>query len=174
MKWVVRILAALAGLLLLAVVTIYAMGHRSGAGHIHASAEIQATPGQLWPWINDGDRLKQWVSWLVEVKSDGSKRTLVMKDENNGGMLMQIDGAITESMPPRKLALKLSAMGEFEGDQSYQLTDLGNGRTRIEVNNSYHLNNAFANFMEPLITTAAQKKMDSDVASLKRAVEAAH
>ena len=177
MKWVWRIGGGFLGLLLLCIVAIFLMGHRSGAGHIHASVEIDATPEQIWPWLNEPDKLKQWVSWLVDVRgwdprssSVGMKRVWVMKDENNGGMLMEIEGACTEYSPPRRLALQLSAGGAFDGQQSYQLSDLGNGRTRVDIDSSYRFAQWFANFMEPLVTPAAQKKMDGDIARLKSAV----
>jgi len=177
MKWVWRIGGGFLALLLVCVVAIYLMGRRSGAGHVHASIEINATPEQIWPWLNEPGKLKQWVSWLVEVRDGegqsagvGAKRVWVMKDENNGGMLMEIDGTTTEYAPPRRLSLQLSSSGAFDGRESYELSDLGNGHTRVDIDGRYRYAQWFANFMEPLITPAAQKKMDGDIARLKSAI----
>jgi len=51
-----------------AVVTLLILGQRKDAGHMHGSIEIAASPQQLFPWLVEGDKLKQWVSWLVEVR----------------------------------------------------------------------------------------------------------
>jgi hypothetical protein len=135
---------------------------------------------QIFTWIDDGDKLKQWVSWLVEVKyPDPQKvhglrasRVWVMKDENNGGMLMQIVGKCSEYAPPSRMTVQLSdTQAIFDGEQSYRLVDLGNGRTRMEVHSRFHYSQWFANLMEPLITPAAEKKMVADAARLKFLVE---
>jgi len=180
MKWLKWIAIVLAVLLIVPLVTLLVLGHRANAGHANASAEINASPEQLWTWIDDGDKLKQWVSWLVDVKypdpqqphGAGSTRILVMKDENNGGMLMQIAGKCSEYAPPSHMTVQLAdSEGMFDGEQAYQLVDLGNGRTRLEIHWHYHFSQWFANLMEPVITPQAEKKMVGDVARLKSLVE---
>jgi uncharacterized protein YndB with AHSA1/START domain len=172
MKWVFRIAGGLILVILLGAATLLVIGHRTGAGHIHASADLPGSPAAVWPWIDEGDKLKQWVSWLVEVRdwkapAVGGKRVWVMKDENNGGMLMQIDSTCTEYAPPARLSVQLSSAGSFDGQQTYRLTDLGNGQTRLEVDSSFHFSSWFASLLEPLITPQAEKKMLGDVARLK-------
>ena len=132
MKWMLRIGAGLAGILLLAVVVLFAMGLRADAGRAHASTEIVASRDQVWAWVDDPDKLKQWISWLVEVRTDpahptgiGAKRVLVMRDENNGGQLMEIEGTIREYARPQRLSMQLSSGGAFDGDSTYSLADLG-------------------------------------------------
>lgn len=178
MKWLKRIGLVLAAVIVLPVLTLLLMGHRSGAGHVQVSTEIQATPDQLWPWIEEGARLKQWVSWLVEVKAwapqqpgVGAKRVWTMRDENNDGYLMQIEGTCTDYAPPIRLGLHLAVPGEFDGVQQYRLTDLGGGRTRLVVESQYHFTDRFAQLMEPLITPSAKKKLSGDIARLKSLVE---
>ena len=68
MKWLKWIGIVLAALLILPVVTLLILGQRKDAGHLHGSIEIAASPQQLFPWLVEGDKLKQWVSWLVEVR----------------------------------------------------------------------------------------------------------
>jgi uncharacterized protein YndB with AHSA1/START domain len=178
MKWVKRIGIVLAAVVVLPVLTLVIMGQRSGAGHLRTSTEIQATPDQLWPWVEDGARLKQWVSWLVEVKAwdppqpgVGAKRVWTMRDENNDGYLMQMEGICTEYAPPTRLTMHLAVKGAFDGTQQYRLTDLGGGRTRLEVESQYHFTDRFAQLMEPLITPSARKKLVGDIARLKSLVE---
>jgi len=180
MKWLKWIGIVVAALIILPLVTLLVLGHRSGAGTLQASIEMNASPEQVWAWIDDGDKLKQWVSWLVEVKYPdaqkthgvGATRVLVMKDENNGGMLMEIAGKCSEYTPPSKMTVQLSDdQGMFSGEQTYQLVDLGSGRTRMDVHSQFRFAQWFAKLMEPLITPQAEKKMVADAARLKSLVE---
>jgi hypothetical protein len=85
---------------------------------------------------------------------------------------MLITGKCSEYLPPSRMSLHLSdSDGMFDGDETYRLVDLGNGRTRLEVVSHYRLTEWFANLMEPLVTSAAEKKMVADVARLKSLVE---
>jgi uncharacterized protein YndB with AHSA1/START domain len=181
MKWVKRIAIVLAVLLIVPAVTLLVLGHRANAGVAQASVEINAPPDQVWTWLDDGDKLKQWVSWMVDVKYPdpqnahglGAKRIWTMKDENNGGMLMQIAATFTEYTPPTRMTLRIAdTEGFFDGEASYRLVDLGGGRTRVEARDHAHYTEWFANLMEPVITPQAAKKMAMDVAHLKRLVEA--
>jgi len=178
MKWLKWIGIVLAALLILPVVTLFLLGLRKDAGHLHGSIEIAASPQQLFPWLVEGDKLKQWVGWLVEVRVPdpanrgvGSSRVWVMKDENNGGKLMQIVAETREYAPPSRLVLQISSEGQFTGDNVYELVDLGNGRTRLEVDSRFRFANWFFNLMEPVVTPAARKKMIADEARLKALVE---
>ena len=176
-KWLKRIGVVVAAVILLPVLALLALSLRPGAGRMQASAEIQALPETLWTWLDDGSRLKQWVSWTENVTpwspqaGVGAKRSLTMRDENNGGMLMTIETACTEYTPPKTLSLHMTTAGEFEGQQTYRLTDLGSGRTRIEVSSSFHFSNPMIQLLEPLVTPSARKKLEGDVARLKTLVE---
>lgn len=180
MKWLKWIGIVVAALVILPLATLLVMGHRANAGQMHAAVEIAAPPDQVWGWIDDGDKLKQWVSWMVDVNypdpqkthGAGSTRVLVMKDENNGGMIMRIAGKCSEYTPPSRMTVQLAdSDGMFNGDETYNLVDLGNGRTRLEVVSRYHLTEWFASLMEPLVTPQAEKKLKMDVAHLKSLVE---
>jgi uncharacterized protein YndB with AHSA1/START domain len=179
MKWLKWIGIVLAALLILPVVTLLILGMRKDAGHLHGSYEIATSPQQLWPWLEDGDKLKQWVSWLVEVRVPdpslhgvGASHVWVMRDENNGGKFMQIVAKNREYAPPSRLALQLSSPdGQFTEENLYELVDLGNGKTRLDVDARYHFLNWFANLMEPVITPAVKKKMTADLARLKSILE---
>jgi len=148
MKWMKRIAMVLAVLLIVPMAALLILGHRANAGRVMAAAEIDAPPDQLWTWIDDGDKLQRWVSWLVEVKypdpgkahGAGASRILVMRDENNGGMLIQIIGKCSEYAPPSRVTLQLAdTEGMFHGEETYQLMDLGNGRTRVEIQGRFSL-----------------------------------
>ncbi len=177
MKWVLRIAGGFLVVLVLATAVLFLLGHRADAGRMHTSAELSGSPDQIWPWLNDGEKLKQWVSWLVEVRGSesgsgvGARRVWVMKDANNGGMLLEIERVCSQYTPPTRLTLQLSVGGEFDGQQDYRLTDLGNGKTRLEVESQYRFASPFARLMEPLITASAEKKMVADITRLKSLVD---
>ncbi len=176
MKWLKWIFIVPAALLAFVFVVLLILGALPGNGQMHVSTEIAASPQQVWPWIDNGDKLKQWVSWLVDVKqaqprAPGSTQTWVMKDENNGGMLMTLNGRCTEYVPDSRLAVAITSADEFDGAQSYTLTDLGNGRMRLDIDGRYHFTNWFANLMTPLIMPAARNKLVNDVAHLKALAE---
>ena len=177
MKWLKRVAMVVAALILLPVAALLVLDFRPGAGTMHASVDIQAPPEQIWQWIDDGSRLKQWVSWTEDVKpwspqpGVGAKRSMTMRDENNGGALMVIDSECTVYAPPKMVVVKLNVPAVFEGRDSYRLTDLGAGNTRLDLDGSDHFDSPFARLMEPLITMAARKKMEADLAHLKMLVE---
>jgi carbon monoxide dehydrogenase subunit G len=179
MKWILRIAGGLLAVMALAVLVLLALGLRSNAGRIVATVEISAPPQQVWQWIEEPGKMKQWISWVVDVKTPadapqfgvGSKRTVVMKDANSGDMTMTIDSICTRSEAPVYKQVALSTPGAFDGQETYRLTDLGNNRTRIEIDGRFHYTMWIAQLMEPLITPEAKKKMDGDMAHLKSLVE---
>jgi uncharacterized protein YndB with AHSA1/START domain len=180
MKWILWIGGSLIGVVILACAVLLALGHRANAGRGSVSVDINASPQQMWRWIDEPGKLKQWISWVVEVRTPsdsptsgvGGKRVLVMKDENNGGMLMEVASVCTRYQPPTLMDIALSTPGAFEGAETYRLTDLGNGRTHFEISSQFHYTIWMAQLFEPLITPAARKKMESDVAKLKSLAEA--
>jgi uncharacterized protein YndB with AHSA1/START domain len=178
MKWMLRIAIGFLSLLILAIAALFVLGHRTNAGRVHASAEFNASAEQIWPWLSEGDKAKQWVSWLVEVRpltpaasGVGSKEVWVMHDANNGGQPMEIESACTEYEPPTRLSVRLSSSGSFDGHQTYRLVNLDNGRARLDIDGQYHFSQWFAALMEPVVTPAAEKKLVGDVARLKSLIE---
>jgi uncharacterized protein YndB with AHSA1/START domain len=173
MKWVIRILGGLAGLLLLGVVVLFAMSHRATAGKMENSIELNAPPERVWAWVTEPDKLTQWVSWLVEVRGPRQQCVWVMRDENNGGRLMEIHSTVVEDTPPHRFRARLSAAEGFDGDATYEISDLGSGRTRLDIQAAYTFSHWFARLMEPVIMPSAGKKMVGDLARRKSKVEGA-
>jgi uncharacterized protein YndB with AHSA1/START domain len=163
------------GLIVLCLVTLFTLSRMPGAGKMHASIEIAASPQQLWPWLIEGDKLKQWVSWLTEVRQTepsalGATQTWVMKDENNGGAMMSIAGRYAEFNPPNRMTIAV-ATPDFDGAQTYVLKNLGNGHTRFEIDGEYRFSQWFAKLMTPLIMPSATSKLERDIAHLKSLAE---
>lgn len=176
MKWILRIAGGFAAFVAIAVALLLVLGHRANAGQVHVSTEINASAQQVWSWLDDTDKQKQWITWLVEIRQDqpsrvGTKQVWVMRDANNGGQLMEMEGTFTEYQPPLRESVRISAAGSFDGQQTYAIENLGAGRTRLSIDGSYRYAQWFAALMEPLITPAAEKKLRGDVARLKTLVE---
>ena len=178
MKWVVRILGGLVAILVLAVLVIFVMGHRPGAGTLHGSVEIARSPEQVWPYLIEAPKLKQWVSWLAEVRDEtpgmvgvGSKSTWVMNDPMTKKQ-MAIPATITAYDAPNRFSCRIEMAKMFTGDATYKLTPIATG-TRVEAISTWHYSDAFSQLMEPFITPEAEKKTRADLANLKKAVESA-
>jgi uncharacterized protein YndB with AHSA1/START domain len=174
MKWIVRVVLGVAALLLLAAGTLFAVGLRSDAGLTRVSVEIARPPEKVWPWLKEPDKLKAWVGWLVEIhQPSADKYQWFMEDPNNGNQREEVDAVVTANEPPHRLALHIATPGAFDGDQSYILTDLGGGRTRLDTEGRYHYDVWMARLMEPVITHESTKKMVDDLARMKAKIEEA-
>jgi uncharacterized protein YndB with AHSA1/START domain len=176
MKWLKWIFIVPVALVALATAALAIAGHLPDADRIRTSTEINAPPGKVWAFLNDEQNMKKWVSWLVDVKQSGprgpgSTLTLTMRDENNGGALMRFQSLCTEYVPPTRLGETFIAT-EFKGSETYLLTDLGNGKTRLDIDSRYQFSQWFANLMSPLILPAAKSKLTADLAHLRALVEA--
>lgn len=172
MSTIWRICRALIAFLFVAILALFAAGYRKNAGAVQVTAEIGTPPERLWPWLDEGERAKQWVSGLTEVRRAssppsnpvGTTEVWVMRD---GGSFMEVTGTCTEYIKPSRLSVHLSAPGAFDGDQTYRLTDLGGGKTRLEMTGRFHYAGLLGRLMEPFITPSAQKQMEADVTRLK-------
>ena len=171
-----RLIRALIAFLFVAIMVLVAEGHRKDAGVVRLTADLDTTPDLLWPWLDEGARAKQWVEGLVEVRSDpsvpgpiGKTEVWVMQENNEK---LEVRGTCTEYLKPSRLSAHLSAPGAFDGDQTYQLTALDGGRTRLEVIGTFRYVGWFARLLEPIITHQAKNKLEADISRLARAVKA--
>lgn len=178
MKIVRYVLLTIAGLIALAVITLLFLGSRPGADRMTGTVDIARPPRVVFAFVDEPDKLKSWISWLVEVRDEtpgqhgvGSRHVLVMEDRNNGNMRMNIAGEVLAYERDKSERLRLSSPGMFSGETVYALTDLGNGQTRLRQESRYRFENWFARLMAPVIFPAARKKMGEDLQRLKAAVE---
>lgn len=180
MKWIARILGLILVLIPAAVTCLAVLSSRPDANLMQTSITIHQTPAAIWPWLYEPDKLKAWVSWLKEVRSDspgppapGRKAVWVMTDENNGGALMEIDSVVESVEPDRSLAVSLSAAQAFRGNASYKLSPNPDGSTLLESTGRYEFDNSFARILMPMIIFRAKEKAMGDMQKLKTLVEAA-
>jgi len=179
MKWIKIVLGSLLGLIILATAALAVAGMGADSNRMVTSIVIKQKPAAIWPWLYKSDKVKQWVSWLVEVHEEregeptpGGKAVWVMEDRNNNNARMQITGVVDSVEPNRKLATSISAPEGFHGTAVYTLTELPDGSTRLDSDSRYILDNGFARFMMPLVIWQARKKMLGDLDHLRTLVEA--
>ena len=175
MKWLKYGAIGFLGIVACAVLVLLIMSHREDAGVMASTIEIDRPPEHVWAWLEEKDKVKQWVSWTVDVQVEGpngvgGKRQTSMKDPNMNGEIVVVDSVIREYQRPKFLKANLSAPIGFDGTVNYNLEDLG-GRTRLTVASKFKYHHWFANLMEPLITPQARAKGAADLATLKRLAE---
>ena len=179
MKWIVRIGGTLLALLVISVLGLWVASNRRDAGRMRGSIEIERSPDEVFAWMTEPDKLTQWVGWLAEVDPDrsspkagiGHRETWVMDDPRMKQKL-SVPGTITLWEPPTQMGVHVEVPNMFDGDVFYKLTDLGNGRTRVEQDARFHYLDRFASLMEPMVTPDAMRKMVDDMHRLKAKVEA--
>lgn len=176
MKILLYLLAGVVGLVVAAIVVLFLMGFRKGAGTMTTALEIDRPPEAVWPWLTEGDKQTQWVSWLVEVKDltpgvtgPGKKYAWVMDDPNMKQKVEIVGESLGEEYL-KYLSVKLSSEVGFDGTSTWTLTDLG-GRTRLESQGAFTYRKWMFRLMEPIVTPQARKKQDADFAKLKSLVE---
>ena len=179
MKWILIVLGSLIALLLLSGVVLFAMGQGADANRITTTVVIHQKPEAVWPWLYQQDKVKQWISWLVEVRDEGNgepvvgrKSVWVMEDKNNNNARTEITGTIKAFEPARRIEVDMVAAEGFKGHVTYTLTPLPGGSTQVVEDSRYDFDNGFARFMTPLICWQAKKKMVDDQAHLRALVEA--
>ncbi len=180
MKILLYALAGIVALVVAGVIVLFLLGLREESKHVRASVVVSRSPDEVWTWLEEPEKLKSWVSWLIEVRpltegprAVGSRALWVMEDANNGGRKMEITSEVTGYEPGRRLAVKLSVPQAFSGQAAYTFTPMPDGRTRVEVDSTYSFDLWFAQLMRPLVVRAASRKMNDDLARLRAKVEAA-
>lgn len=177
-KWIVRVLGGFAGILFLAVVVLAAMGLRQDAGVSVASVEIATSPETVWPWLVENEKFKQWVGWVVGVEvlnpevTGVGRRTVTLMEEPGSPERVRIEAVWTEVARPTRFSADVRFPGLFTGTQTHALTDLGNGRTRVQTETRIHYDAWFVRLLEPIATPSSTGKIESDLLALKKLVEA--
>jgi uncharacterized protein YndB with AHSA1/START domain len=173
-------IACVAGLVVAVLVGLYAAG-RSGNGTIHeTSIEIAAPCDQVWPWLVDSERVKQWVGGLKVIESLTPDKGLEVGARDRlevevNGQLFEIFSEVTLVDPGRLVEQRLSQEGALAWHEvaRFSISSLGNDRALFTVTASYTYTTIAGIVMEPIIRVAARKKLAKDLEALKTLVERA-
>lgn len=139
-----------------------------------AQVSIAATPVQIYPFLTEPERLKQWLGGLVESKplTEGGTRvgarSLEIVEEN--GRRMEMESVILDVRTNELLAVEISSSMALMRSE-YRLTGDG-ARTRVDHTMNAHYK-GFVRLLAPFIRGMVQKKIDGDLDRLRQVVEAA-
>lgn len=178
MKWVRRVLAVLVALPVLLVLTLVLAGQRGGAGRNEALVDIARPPAQVFHHLEDEQLLKKWTG-VAEVKAltDGGLRQgarFRMAVEVRGHRT-EMEGEVTAVERERFISLAVrtvpGASVPFQQVVSYHLEPRG-GSTRLAVTSDTRYDGVVPRLLEPLITRAGQKRLETSLTRLVTQVEA--
>ena len=178
MKWLLRTVVAVMGLVATVVVVLFLVGLRPSHGKNSATVEINRPAWQVWRCITEDELLKKWVSGLVEIQSStpgkpgvGTKLRLAVIYE---GQRTEMELTLTSYEPNKWMGFAMKSLGDpsngFTENGEYALVER-DGRTRLTLSAQSQYYGFLPRLCEPLITPAAQKKLEGDLARLKTLVE---
>ena len=180
MKLVKTITALLAGMVIVALSGLWIAGFRKGAGHYENAIDINRPAAEVWPWLIEPEKQKKWVSWLSEARTltpessrVGSRELWVMVDPGMNSQRIEIESEVISVIPNERLNLRIASKGMFTGDATYTLITTQGGVTRVVNSGNYRYEQWFARLLEPLVSPEAHKKLETDMARLKKLVEEA-
>lgn len=141
------------------------------------SDTFNCSPQQLWPWIADDEKSKQWLAGLekVEPKSSGPKRVgYEMKSFiREGRKLSEYDMTVLAFEPNRRYQVK-SVGGCGKGATfvcEYQLVDLQENRTRVDFSWEIHSTSKLMKLFAPLFGLFGRMMLKRFLRKLKTLVE---
>ena len=100
--------------------------------------EIAATPGKIWPYLVEAEKVPQWFTLLQKFEYTGDKRTGVGATfyyEEKSVQLMKLNFKITEWVEKQKLAYKMTSGNFVKGDEikwAIEVTPSGSKFTYFE------------------------------------------
>ncbi len=173
-KVLLGLLSLVVALIVIGVVVLLAVGKRDEAGRNTATIQIERPPAQVFPWVTEPARLKQWIGGLDEstpltdegLKVGARSREVVVV----GNGRYEMETTVTDLEVPARLVVAIQSEG-FKVDARYDLVESGDG-TFLSYACISRYEQPLARLMEPLVTREAQKKIEADLARLKGLVEA--
>lgn len=181
MRWMIRILGGLIGLMILCLGGFWLAGTRPGHGHVVEEIVINQPAPEVFRWLAEDDRVKKWIEGLEEVKEVskpagggevGKKFWLV---EYYNGQRVEMEMTVTKFAKDHALSVLISSMGDpnngFSETGDYTLTE-ENGQTRLRFEVQTKYSGFVLRMLEPLITPKAREKLEEDFRRLKGLAEA--
>lgn len=140
---------------------------------------IDCAPEQLWPWLEEPDKQKQWMKGLLDnvSTSEGPARvgSTFRMTIQEGRRVATYEGEITNYDLHRRLSIRVwgEALRGVEIAVEYQLQDLG-GRTRLDYISVADMTEAgfFMKLMMPLYKLFSTIQLKQFMKTLKHLAEA--
>ena len=140
------------------------------------SIEIDATPERVFYWLDDAERVMEWVPNIVEnedleITEDKVGSTFRQVYEEHGKR-MEMQGIVTGYEPNKRLACEINGQ-QFDLFLDYRLEDLS-GRTRLTQDSAVKFKGFFkilGPIMVPFIKKSSMKQLEESFSKLKNFVE---
>lgn len=138
------------------------------------TVEIDAAPDSVFPYLADGEQRLRWMSALKETEKlsegpprEGSRWRDVFEDH---GQRVELEAELAVYEPPERLLVRLrSKMLAATSEQRLVASD---GRTQLTTVIESDYKSLVARLAAGVITRHAQARLETDLAELKRIVEA--
>jgi uncharacterized protein YndB with AHSA1/START domain len=133
-------------------------------------AEFERPVEEVFAFVDDDDKIKQWIGGLLETKRTtagkpgvGSKFHQKVKV---GDRVMEMDGELLAYEPGRLVSVRIdSEMSEMK--VNYDFKEI-NGRTRLTYTCDSEYRSFIYRLLSPLIKRITQQKLQKDFARLKQ------
>ena len=140
------------------------------------SIEIDTTPERVFYWIEDAERVMQWLPNIVENEdldvTENHIGSTFRQIYLENGRRMEMHGVVTAYEANRRLAADISGKA-FNLSVGYHLEDLG-GRTRLTQDSGVKFKGLFkilGPLMMPFMKKSAMKSLEDSFAKLKHLAE---
>lgn len=98
------------------------------------SIDINASPDRVFYWLDEPQRVMQWVHGLVEnedlVVTDNRVGSTFRQVYDENGREMEMTGRVTHYQAPHGLAVDIQGKA-FDLTVDYELTEIGKSKTRL-------------------------------------------
>lgn len=172
-KWLLRIGYAVSIFLIGSVVVLVALGGGRDVSHAEAEVEINRPALQVFSWLHETPKMKQWLGGYVETIPDdklgarvGARATEVAERD---GQRWEMRSELTAFAPGQRLVIHLTHPA-FTDDTEYSLSEQA-GVTRLRYHSVAHYNQWLFRLISPLVARSVHSKMEADFAKLKLLVE---
>ena len=126
-------IAMISGAVLVAVVGALWVWGRLGSFDLHTTAEIDAPPEAVWDVLTDFDAYPDWNPFIVRISGELREGASLSADlEGSAGMTITPTVLVADSSRELRWRGQLGIPGIVDGEHWFTLTDLGNGRTRLD------------------------------------------
>jgi carbon monoxide dehydrogenase subunit G len=142
------------------------------------SAEFACSPEQLWPFLEDPDKLRLWMKGVLEDHASrggpiglGSKFSMKFRQ---GGKTEHYRAEILIYDRPKHLGLKMKG-GDFQHETEmfidFKLSDLGDGRTRLDYLENWDSAGALTQLVSPVVKLFNKMQLKGFFKTLRTLVE---
>ncbi len=144
-----------------------------GRAHESGSIVIDRPAADVYPWLTDSAKRKQWVRGVVSIKdltTDGPRvGAKVAETLDMGGQRTTVEAEVTALEPDRLLVVKGTAE-DFDLGMRYELAET-DGKTKIAWDADFRFKPVMAKLMIGVIAPDIKRKIDGDFVNLKAMAE---